>query len=71
MYPVLPFLVFFFQEPKKNPKAKESHEEYQRVFGKDFSEQVEGVTGHYPLNPRVLRQIAPESSPESSAKSLS
>ena len=31
---------------QKNPKAKKSHEQHQRI-----SEQSEGVTGHYPMKP--------------------
>ena len=38
---------------------------------KEFSEQFEGVTGSFLCKTRVLGQIAPESSPERSAKSLS
>ena len=38
---------------------------------KEFSEQFEGLTGSLPTKTRILRQIAPESSPEPSAKSLS
>ena len=49
--------------PKRNPKAKKSHEQYQRIFWT--------IRGHYPNKTRVLRQIAAETSPESSAKSLS
>ena len=52
---------------KKDPQStKKSHEQHQRIFWT--------IWGHYSLTikqgPRVLRQIAPESSPESSAKSL-
>ena len=36
---------------------------------KEFSEQFEGVIGSLPIKTGVLRQIAPESSPERSAKS--
>ena len=35
---------FFFRSQRKNPKAKKSHQQHQT-----FSEQFEGVTGHYPL----------------------
>ena len=37
---------------------------------KEFSEQFKGVSVSLPYKARVLRQIAPESSPERSAKSL-
>ena len=39
---------------------------------KEFSEQFEGVTGHYPVKQGFWGKLrAPESSPERSAKSLS
>ena len=38
---------------------------------KEFPEQFEGITGSLPSKTSALRQIAPESSPERSAKSLS
>ena len=50
------------REPKKNPKAKKSHEQRQRVFW-----TIRGGYRSLPFKTRVLRQIAPESS----AKSLS
>ena len=50
---------------KETPKPKN-----RTNSAKEFSEQFEGVTGHYPLKQGFLRQIAPENSPESSAKSL-
>ena len=56
----------WFQEPKKNPKAKKPHEQRQRIFW-----TIRGAYRSLPIKTRVLRQIAPESSPESSAKSLS
>ena len=33
------------QEPKRNHKAKKSHEQHQRIF----SEQFERLTGHCPV----------------------
>ena len=54
------------QEPKKNPKAKQLHEQRQRIFW-----TIRGGYRSLPIKTRVLRQIKPESSPESSAKSLS
>ena len=36
-----PFLGHFNQEPKKNPKAKKSHEQHQRIFCT--------IRGHYPI----------------------
>ena len=54
------------QEPKKSPEAKKSHEQHQRIFW-----TIRGGYRSLPNKTRVLRQIAPESSPESSAKSLS
>ena len=50
-------------QKKRTPKARETHEQYQRI-----SEQFEGTTRK---KTRVLRQITPESSSESSEKSLS
>ena len=55
-----------FQEPKRNPKAKKSHEQRQRSFW-----TIRGGYRSLPIKTRVFRQITPESSPESSAKSLS
>ena len=40
-------------------------------FPRPAASQLEGVTRPLPSKPRILRQIAPESSPELSAKSLS
>ena len=54
------------QEPKRTHKAKN-----RANSTKEFAEQFDGVTGSLPSKTRVLRQIAPESSPERSAKSLS
>ena len=55
-----------FSRAKKNPKAKESHDQHQITFS-----TIQGGYRSLPKKTRVLRQIAPESSPESSAKSLS
>ena len=55
------------REPKKDPQNQQN----RTNNAKEFSEQFEGATGPLPIKTRVLRQIAPESSPESSAKSLS
>ena len=54
------------QEPKGLRKPKN-----RTNSTKEFSEQFEAVTGHYPVKQGVLRQIVPESSAERSAKSLS
>ena len=54
------------QEPKRTHKPKN-----RTNSTKEFSEQFEGAIGSIPSQTRVLRQIAPESSPERSAKSLS
>ena len=51
---------------KNDSQSQKVHEQHQRI-----SEQFEGVTGHYPVKQGVLRQITPEFSTESSAKSLS
>ena len=53
--------LYFCQEPKKNSKAKKSHEQHQRIFW-----TIRGVTGHYPLkqgfggqkvHPKVRRNL--------------
>ena len=54
------------QEPKRTHKAKN-----HTNSTKEFSEQFEGATGSLPSKTRVSRQIAPESSTERPAKSLS
>ena len=46
--------------PKKNPKAKESHEQYQRSFW-----TIRRGTGHYPIKQGFWGKSRPESSPES------
>ena len=52
---------------QKGPtKPKKSHEQHQRIFW-----TIRGGYRSLPSRTRVLRQIAPESSPERSAKSLS
>ena len=56
----------FNQEPKRTHKTKKSHEQRQRIFW-----TIRGGYRPLPSKTRVLRQIAPESSPERSAKSLS
>ena len=56
-------VLLYSREPQKNLKADRSHEET-----KEFPEQFEG---NIPNKTKVLRQIAPESSPESSVPSLS
>ena len=55
------------QEPRKNPKAKKSHKQRQKCFWTIFW----GGCRSLPIKTRVLRQSAPENSPENSAKSLS
>ena len=54
------------QEPKRTQKPI-----HRTNSNKEFSGQFEGTTGSLPIKTRVLRLIAPESSPERSAKSLS
>ena len=49
------------QEPKNPPKPKK-----RTNSTKEFSEQFEGFTGSLHSKTRLLRQIAPESSPERS-----
>ena len=56
----------YSQEPKRTHKAKNSHEQHQRIFWTFL-----GGYRSLPNKTRVLRQITPESSPERSAKSLS
>ena len=46
--------------PKKNPKAKKLHEQRQIIF-----RTIRGGYRSLAIKTRVLRQIAPESSPES------
>ena len=55
-----------FQEPKRTHKAKTSQCEHQRIFW-----TIRGGYRSLPSKTGVLMQIAPESSPERSAKSLS
>ena len=56
----------FRELQKRTPKPKN-----RTNSAKELSQQFEGFTGHFPLKQGVLKQIAPESSPESSTKSLS
>ena len=51
---------------KKDSQNQKSHEQHQLIFW-----STRGVTGSLPSKTRVLRKIAPQSSPERSAKSLS
>ena len=62
------FLPTSFQGPSQKDPTKPR---IRAKSTKELSEQFEGDTGHHPLKNRVLRQIAPESSPERSAKPLS
>ena len=55
-----------FRRPKRTPKPKNSHEQHQRIFWR-----IRGGYRSLANKTRVLRQSAPESSAESSAKSLS
>ena len=54
-----------FGGPKRNHKTKESHEQHQRILW-----TIRGGYWSLPSKTRALRQIAPESSPERSAKNL-
>ena len=55
-----------FQRPKRTHKAKYSREQHPRIF-----RTIRGGYRSLSSKTRVVRQIAPESSPERSAKSLS
>ena len=77
--PYPPFLAFFWisllsfrneNQPKVKSQKGRTKPKNCMNSTKEYSEQFEGVTVSLPSKTRVLRQIAPESSPERSAKSL-